>query len=251
MKQVSPLLILCLLLETGLFVNQQAKTYRLAENNVIIHFAEKHDEPAAREILAIAVSARQQLAEKYQLAFPAPVEIRLCPTTYEFCRMTGQPWWQASIYRRPVIYLQPVRVLRGRGILETTLQHELLHQLVDEHSKGNSPTWLSEALAIYNSGEIAFLKPARKKVEHDELKWNQLERRLEKTTTQADAEHLYFQLYHLGQFMETEFSPKLIAAVLIQLGEKTPFAQACQNILGTSVNELEQRWLLQWAKSAE
>jgi hypothetical protein len=251
MQKFLALPILCLLLVQGLSANRQAKTYRFAENNVIVHFGEKPDESVAREIVAIAANARQQLAEKYHLALPAPVEIRLSPTTYEFCRMTGQPWWQASIYRRPVIYLQPVRVLRGRGILETTLRHELLHQLIDEHSKGNSPTWLSEALAIYNSGEIAFLKPARKKAEHDELKWNQLERRSEKTTNQADAERLYFQLYHLGQFLETEFSPKQIAAVLIQLGEKTPFTQACQDLWGASVNELEQRWLLHWAEVAE
>jgi len=191
----------------------------------------------------MAANARQELAEKYKFAFPAPVEIRLSATTYEFCQLTGRPWWQASVYRGRMIYLQPIRVLRSRGILATTLRHELVHQLVEEQSRGNSPLWLSEALAIYHSGEIALLKPARKKIEPAELKWNQLEKRLESTTGQADAERLYFHLYHLGQFLETRFSAEKIARLLQRLGEKAPFAPACQEVLGESAAVIEKNWL--------
>jgi hypothetical protein len=222
---------------------QAAKPYQLAENNVIIRFTEKREEFAAREILAITAPAKQELIEKYRLAWAAPIEIKLCATTYEFCQITGRPWWQVSICRGRVIYLQPVRILRERGILETTLRHEIAHALFDEHSKGHSPAWLSEALAIYNSGEIAFLKPARKKFSAEELVWSQLERRMEKMATKVDAERLYFQLYHLGQFLETAFTPARVAALLLQLGDNIPFDQACENILACNANELEQRWL--------
>jgi hypothetical protein len=235
--------ILYLALLPGVVGGQETKTYPIAENNVIIRLADKREESAAREILTIAASAKQQLAAKYQIDSTAPVEIRLSATTYEFCRMTGRPWWQASIYRSRVIYLQPLRILRGRGILETTLRHEVMHQLVDELGKGNSPVWLSEALSIYNSGEIAFLKPAKKKVKSNELEWLELERRLAKTANQTEAENLYFQLYHLGRFIETRFAPAQIAALLIQLGGKTAFAQACENVFGINASEIEQSWL--------
>lgn len=222
---------------------QAAKTFQLAENNIVVRFVESKTATDAREILTTAANARQELAEKLdRLAFTAPVEIRLSATTYEFCQMTGRPWWQASIYRDHVIYLQPLRVLRERGILATTLRHELVHQWVEEQSRGNSPRWLSEALAIYHSGEIALLKPARRKVNHTELQWQQLEKRLERTTNKAEAEQLYFQLYHLGQFIETKFSIEKIGLLLHRLGEKTPFAQACRELWGEEVETLEKNW---------
>jgi len=227
----------------GLTGGQAAKVFQITENNIIIRFVEPRAEAVAREVLAAAANARQELAEKYNMTFSPPVEIRLSATTYEFCQMTGRPWWQASIYRDRVIYLQPVRVLRERGILATTLRHELVHQMVEEQSRGNSPIWLSEALAIYHSGEIVLLKPARKKISPAELKWQQLEKRLAQMANQAEAEQLYFQLYHLGQFLETKLSIEKIARLLQRLGEKTPFAQACPELWGENVEAIEKSWL--------
>jgi len=222
---------------------QEPKPYQIAENNVIIRFAERREESAAREILIFAVGARQKLAENYQLEFAA-TEIRLSATTYEFCQITGRPWWQASIYRGRVIYLQPARVLRERGILEITLRHELMHQLVEESGKGNSPVWLSEALAVYHSGEIAYLKPALKKAATAKsLEWNQLEKSLEKMKTKTAAERLYFQLYHLGRFLEAEFEPRKIGVLIKRLAEKSSFDQACREVLGVDAKALEKRWL--------
>ena len=243
--------ILCCASFSGIAGGQAVKTFQIAENNLVIRFTEPRAESVAREVLATAENARQELAEKYKCVFSAQAEIHLSATTYEFCQITGRPWWQASVYRGRVIYLQPVRILRERGILATTLRHELMHQLVEEHSKGNSPIWLGEALAIYHSGEIAWLKPARQKVGNNELQWDQLEKRLERTPNKAEAERLYFQLYHLGRFLEANFNAGQITALLIQLGEKTPFSQACQNNLGSSAKEIEQRWLQHWAKSME
>jgi len=246
-----------------LFTIQEAK-YQLAENNVVVRFGEIRLESAADEVLALALDARKQLMEKYHLASPAPVEIRLSATTAEFCRRTGRPWWQSSIYRDRVIYLQPVRVLRERGILATTLRHELTHQLVDEHAKGNGPRWLYEALAIYNSGEIEFLKPqssignfnkesrgkpASQTAKIDRLTWRELENRLQGINSREENEHLYFQLYHLGRFLEQKFQPPQIAALLLQVGKSASLAQACPEALGISAKDLEQSWLQYCAKT--
>jgi hypothetical protein len=240
-----------------LFTLQEAR-YQLAENNVVVRFGEKRLEPEAGPVMALAVDAREQLLEKYHLTLPSPVEIRLSATTAEFCQRTGRPWWQSSIYRDRIIYLQPVRVLRERGILATTLRHELMHQLVDEHAKGNGPRWLYEALAIYNSGEIEFLKlrpsngnfnkesqskQASQKVKTDRLTWRELENRLQGINSREESEHLYFQLYHLGRFLEQKFQPPQITALLLQLGKADSLAQACREALGISAKNLEQSWL--------
>lgn len=229
-----------------LLAKQEAKPYQIAENHVIIRFAEKREEAAAREILPFIAGARDELLKKYPFDLATPVEIRLSTTTYEFCQVTGRPWWQASVYRDRVIYLQPLRVLRERGILENTLRHELMHQLADAISKGHCPIWLSEALAVYHSGEIALLKPARKKAEQVELKWNALEKRLEKMPSRAESERLYFQLYHLGQFFESNFNARQIQALLQTLARTVSFNQACQEVFGINAAELERRWLSHW-----
>ena len=235
--------ILCCTLLPGIAGGQTVTPLQVADNKLIIRFTNPRTESDAREILTVAANARQELAAKHDFAFAAPVEIRLSATTYEFCQMTRQPWWQASIYRDRVIYLQPLRVLRERGILAITLRHELMHHLVEEQSQGNSPRWLSEALAIYHSGEIALLKPARRKVERAGLKWQQLERRLAQMANQAEAEQLYFQLYYLGQFLETQLSIAKINRLLQRLGEKTPFTQACRELWGDDIQTIENSWL--------
>jgi hypothetical protein len=246
---------------TLLFTIQKAG-YQLAENNVVVRFDEKRLESEAQEVLALAVDAREQLMKKYHFT-SSSVEIRLSLTTAEFCRRTGRPWWQASIYRDHVIHLQPMRVLRERGILATTLRHELMHQLVDEYAKGNGPRWLYEALAVYNSGEIAFLKPrssngnfnkesqgkpALQTTKIDHLTWGELENRLQGINSRQENEQLYFQLYHLGRFLEQKFQPNQIAALLLQLGKPASLAQACREALGIDEKDLEHSWLQYSAK---
>jgi hypothetical protein len=240
-----PLILACL------FIVQEAKDYQIAENNVIVSFDEKRGEPEARGVIAIVVEARQELMEKYHLPLSAPVEIRLSPTTAEFCQRTGRPWWLSSIYQNRTIYLQPVRVLRERGILAATLRHELMHQLVDEHTKGKAPIWLFEALAVYYSGEITLLKVPRKTNKAGDLTWRGLERRLQTAASKEEFERLYFQLYHLGRFLETKFQVRQITALLLRLGEKKNFEQACLEAFGSSAEEIEPSWQRHWAKEVK
>jgi hypothetical protein len=160
---------------------------------------------------------------------------------------TYRPWWQGSIYQNRIIHLQPVRVLRERGVLETTLRHELAHQLVDERARENCPAWLNEALAIYNSGEIAWLKPNTQIANGELLTWQELDRRLHNINGKEATERLYFQLYHLGRFLESLFQPRQMAALIHRLGGSTPLEQACREVLGMSAEGLEQRWLKYWA----
>jgi hypothetical protein len=247
----NPLLILFAASILPLSVAPAPQRHQIGENNVSVRFEENRGEAEAREVLAIVVAARQQLMEKFFWSAPAPVEIRLSATTAEFCRRTGRPWWQASIYQNRVIHLQPVRVLRARGILATTLRHELMHQLVDEHTKGNGPRWLYEALAISNSGEIAFLKPRPTSAAEDEATWQGLEKRLQTAKTKGEFDRLYFQLYHLGQFVEQNFQSSQITALLHQLGTQAAFAEACRKALGVDSKALERRWRLYWTKTTE
>ena len=95
---------------------------------------------------------RRIAAASIAVQFPS-LEIFVNDTTGDFVGRTGQPWWAAAATKGKRIELQPMDVLKRRGVLETTLRHELVHPLIDEISHGRSPRWLAEGFALYLAGE--------------------------------------------------------------------------------------------------
>jgi stage II sporulation protein D len=112
----------------------------------------------AEHILQTLESSRADLLRRTSAAsisvinFPS-LEIFINDTTGDFVGRTGQPWWAAAATKGHRIELQPIAVLKRRGVLETTLRHEMVHPLIDEISHGRAPRWLAEGLAIYLAGE--------------------------------------------------------------------------------------------------
>jgi stage II sporulation protein D (peptidoglycan lytic transglycosylase) len=80
-------------------------------------------------------------------------EIIVNKTTGDFVGRTGQPSWAAAATKGTRIELQPLATLKRRGILETTLRHELVHTLVDILGRGKAAHWLAEGLALHIAGE--------------------------------------------------------------------------------------------------
>jgi stage II sporulation protein D len=71
------------------------------------------------------------LSERTKLALPRQIEIRLYPDLDTFRNATAAPGSVAGLTRGSRIDLQPVSVLRSRGVFDSTLRHELLHVLVE------------------------------------------------------------------------------------------------------------------------
>jgi stage II sporulation protein D len=112
----------------------------------------------AEHILQTLESTRADLLHRISAASVSveqlpSLEIFINDSTGDFVGRTGQPWWAAAATRGKRIELQPIEVLRRRGVLETTLRHELVHPLIDEISHGRAPRWLAEGLALYLAGE--------------------------------------------------------------------------------------------------
>lgn len=100
---------------------------------------------------------RRLTAASLRLAKPVTLDVILHATTQEFVLATGQPWWAAAVIRGSRIELQPLRVLRRRGVLTTTLRHEYAHAVIEALGRGRTPRWLAEGLAIHIAGESAML----------------------------------------------------------------------------------------------
>jgi stage II sporulation protein D len=71
------------------------------------------------------------LSDQTRLPLPRKIEIRTYPDLDTFRNATGAPGTVAGQTRGSRIDLQPVSVLRNRGVFDSTLRHELLHVLVE------------------------------------------------------------------------------------------------------------------------
>ena len=124
------------------------------------HFSmsgERVDAAETQRLLSLLESSRTALIRRLSSAdmeFQFPnVEIVFNKTTGDFVGRTGMPAWAAAATRNNRIELQPLALLKQRGILETTLRHELVHVMVDTIGNGQTPRWLAEGIALYVAGE--------------------------------------------------------------------------------------------------
>jgi SpoIID/LytB domain protein len=120
------------------------------------------------------------------------VQVVLHETTGDFVGATGQPSWVAAVTRGRAIELQPLAVLRRRGVLRTTLRHELVHVACEALGRGRAPLWLIEGLAAYVAGEgqqLARHAPKRP------LNVAEIERGLHAATSAEEMRTLYAAAY--------------------------------------------------------
>jgi hypothetical protein len=121
------------------------------------------------------------------------LEIRLNDSTGDFTARTGQPWWAAAATKGNRIEFQPVVLLKRRGVLVTTLRHELAHVVIDKASRNRAPRWLEEGFAIYLAGEGPTISRYATK---SRLTTEQLEEKLERPSSQQEMRALYAQAYN-------------------------------------------------------
>jgi hypothetical protein len=135
--------------------------------------------------------ARRTSAAAVHPAEPEPLDVVIHDTTGDFVAATGQPWWAAAVTHDNQIELQPLEILRSRGVLDQTLKHEYAHTVIDMLSHGRAPRWLAEGLAAHIAGEGALLA-------HDEetkLTIDEIERRLNQPASPEEMRALYAAAY--------------------------------------------------------
>ena len=180
------------------FIGHSAATVRfltISSANFHLTYPADVDRRDANQVLNTLESARSDYRRRAALAISLEIptlEIRLNESTGDFTSRSGQPWWAAAATRGNRIELQPLKLLKQRGVLFTTLRHELAHVAIDAVSHARAPRWLSEGFAIYLAGEGETLKQyARGRL----LSEQELEKRLEHPSSEQDMRSLYAQAY--------------------------------------------------------
>jgi stage II sporulation protein D len=108
----------------------------------------QQDEPSRADIEKAASRALQQVSVALEVTPAAVVALRFHPTVESYQRETSMPWYTAGSTRGQTIDLLPFSVLRERGLLESTLRHELAHVLTADALNG-APRWMHEGVATW------------------------------------------------------------------------------------------------------
>jgi stage II sporulation protein D len=150
------------------------------------------DRRDANQVLTILETARADyLRRAGNPSGPPVLDVRINESTGDFTGRTGQPWWAAAATKGNKIELQPAAILRRRGVLNTTLKHELAHVIIDVVGHDRAPRWLEEGFAIHLAGEGAMYSHTNRAIAGEE----ELERRLEHPKSQADMRAAYADAY--------------------------------------------------------
>lgn len=99
-----------------------------------------------RSVVPLAERLKANAGERLQLRPPDYLTIRVYPTVEVFRNATAEPGWVAARSSGSAIDLQPKDVLERRGILRSTLYHEILHVTIEAAAIPGLPVWFREGL---------------------------------------------------------------------------------------------------------
>ncbi|HEY8460191.1 MAG TPA: SpoIID/LytB domain-containing protein [Blastocatellia bacterium] len=173
----------------------------LSSEHFRITYPAKTDRRLIESALGAFEKARADLLRRLEaaslmLAAPGPFEVVVHATTADFIDATGQPGWAAGATRGRRIELQPLDLLRRRGILNATLRHEMAHAVMEALSGARAsglPRWIAEGLAIHVAGEAAALPRINNK---NRLSREDLERKLMRSASATESRKLYAMAYY-------------------------------------------------------
>ncbi len=123
----------------------------LSSENFEVVFPPRQERLAAKA-LEVLEAQRAKLAGRADV-LPKRIRARAWETTADFIRTTRQPGWVAASNDGRVIDLQPLDLLQRKGILESTLRHELTHLAVHRRRAPEVPHWYEEGLVLFMTGE--------------------------------------------------------------------------------------------------
>lgn len=175
---------------------QSAIRTRLSSEHFRVSYparASRADAEAALRTLEDAYADVSRRLEKASLGASIPLtEVLFYETTGDFVGATGRPAWVAAVTDGRRIEVQPLDVLRRRGVLASTLRHEFVHAAIESLGGGRAPLWLVEGLAAYVAGEGASLARSAPKAR---MATDELERRLARPGSPDEMRSLYAAAY--------------------------------------------------------
>ena len=141
---------------TKLGVNAQGTQWQQLTSEDVVLMTTRPERD--RALLPMATRMMHESEEATALVYNGAAKLKVYATVAAFRDATGEPGWVAASTRGQTVRMQPTDVLSDAGTLESTLRHELLHMLVEEHAKAGTPLWFREGLVLYLAHEGSRVK---------------------------------------------------------------------------------------------
>jgi stage II sporulation protein D len=185
-------------LEVGAPVRSASAHQRVSAVHFRISSQSTIETDEAEQLINLLETSRRDLLQRVTASglsvnFPH-LEIVVNRTTGDFVGRTGLPSWAAAGTKNHRIELQPLRLLKQRRILETTIRHELVHVFIDTIGGGQTPRWFTEGLAIHLAGEGRWME---RHAPESSMPVETLEQALASAESQDDMRTAYAAAYEM------------------------------------------------------
>ena len=131
---------------TRLGVSAQGTQWQQLSSEDVVLFTTRPERD--RPLLPLAARMMHEAEQTTRLVYSGTAKLKVYATVAAFRDATGDPGWVAASTRGRTIRMQPTDLLQDAGTLESTLHHELLHMLVEQHAKPGTPLWFREGLVL-------------------------------------------------------------------------------------------------------
>jgi stage II sporulation protein D len=207
-------------LRPTVYPSSQNRRLSLTSEHFQLSYPASTLEREAESVLRMLEAARTDVLSRVMAASPnfdglQKLYVIVHPTTGDFVSATGQPFWAAGATKGHRIELQPLELLRRRGVLLNTLRHEYAHAVIDALSSERAPRWLAEGLAIHVAGEGAMFARFENK---EKLSTDVIEQRLARPASAEDMRALYAASYRRVQALISSEGETSVWRRLAQLG---------------------------------
>jgi stage II sporulation protein D len=137
---------------TAVGVSAQGIPWRKLSSTRVDLFTTQPDQDTS--VLDLAGRLLEAAERRAGFRLAARPQIKVYPTVAVFRDAVGEGGYVAASTRGSEIRIQPPGTLRTKGVLESTLRHELYHLLIEQSAVPNLPLWFREGLTLHLSASL-------------------------------------------------------------------------------------------------